>query len=126
LIAAVDWIAVKQWLAAATGLHMDALHIHAGIAVQLAAAFVTRRTLASPIPWLAVLAFTVANELYDYAFEVWPGEERARQRAEGFRDLWNTLLVPTLLFIVSRWAPGLWRREAAVSTDPGEPGEQPR
>jgi len=115
----MDWYAFKEWLEAVTWLDMDALHIHAGILLQLLAALLLRRSLQSPWPWLIVLAATLANEAYDLRYETWPDPERARQFAEGAKDLVNTMLIPSLLLLVARFAPRLL-------TGRGRPGEAER
>ena len=119
----MDWFEVKQWLSAGTGLGMDALHVHAGVLLQAAAALVLRRRLSSPLPWLLLLLLVLANEVYDYGHEIW--RDREAQRAESLRDAWNTMLLPTLLLLLARYAPQLFARPAtagAPSADPGEPG----
>jgi hypothetical protein len=119
----MDWHQLKEWLSGASGLDMDSLHVHAGVLCQIAVALVLRTRLASPWPWLAVAAVVLANEAYDFTYEVWP--DRWEQLGESIRDTWNTLLLPTLLLAVARYAPGLFRApEAAVSTgDASEAGE---
>jgi hypothetical protein len=104
----MNWFHLKVWLAQTSGLHMDALHVHAGILLQVAAALVLRRSLASPLPWLVVLIAVLTNEIYDFNYEVWP--DRWEQVMEGFRDSWNTLLLPTLFLLLTRFAPRLFRR----------------
>lgn len=121
----MDWHQLKLWLETASGLNMDALHVHGGLILLLAAALVLRRPLRSPWPWLALLAAELANEYYDYHYEVWP--TRDAQFAESVKDVWNTMLVPTLLLVVARWFPALLvgRSAAASGVDPGEPGGEP-
>jgi hypothetical protein len=118
----VDWHHIKDWAEHASGLDMDALHVHAGLLLQIAAAFVLRRPLRSPWPWLALLATEFANEVYDYTYEVWP--DRDIQFAEGLRDMWNTMALPTLILLLARYAPGLIvgrpARPEASAADPGE------
>lgn len=101
----MDWYAAKEWLEASSGLDMDALHVHAGILCQLAAALLLRRSLRSPWPWIAVLLAVLANEAYDLVYETWPN--RDTQYAESVKDVWNTMLLPTLLVLVARFAPRL-------------------
>lgn len=101
----MDWHVFKEWLEQASGLDMDALHVHAGVLLQILAALLLRRPLRSPLPWLAVLAAIFANEVYDYRYEVWP--DRGVQLAEGARDTWNTMLLPTLILLVARFYPKL-------------------
>jgi hypothetical protein len=118
----MDWHHAKEWLTAASGLDMDALHVHAGVLIQIGAALLLRRRLSSPIPWLIVLAFTAANEIYDYRDEAWP--DRAMQRAEGYRDAWNTMLIPTLLMLLARFAPRLFTGPSSDVAEhlPDDPG----
>jgi hypothetical protein len=101
----VDWHHFKDWAEHASGLDMDALHVHAGVLLQIAFAALLRRPLRSPWPWLAVFAAEFANEVYDYTYEVWP--DRDIQFAEGLRDMWNTMALPTLILLLARYAPGL-------------------
>lgn len=103
----MDWEAMKQAVAAWTGLERDALHIYAAILIQLGSAALLRRTLASPWPWLVVLAFALANEWLDVnrdnLIEAW-------EEAAALHDLWNTMLLPTLLLLVVRFVPRLTTR----------------
>jgi hypothetical protein len=101
----------------ATGLDMDALHVHAGIIVQLLAALILRRSLRSPLPWLIVLATVLANEAYDLHYDPWPEAQRAWQMAESAKDVWNTLAMPTLFLLLARFAPRLLT--APGHRDPG-------
>ena len=113
----MDWHHVKEWLEHASGLDMDALHVHAGILCQFTAALLLRKPLRSPIPWLVVLAAILANEVYDYNYEVWP--DRGAQFAEGVRDGWNTMLMPTLILLATRFYPRLFTGPGKSAPDPG-------
>ena len=97
-----DWHQVKEWLEHAIGLNMDALHVYFGLAILVVVAVALRKSLASPIPWLVLLALELANEYYDWTYEIWPGSERAIQAAEGLRDIWNTMALPTFLLVACR------------------------
>ena len=101
----MDWYQIKVSIVSFTGLDMDALHVHAGVMGQLAAAAILRRPVRSPWPWLLVLLAAVANEWWDLAYDIWPN--RDDQYAESLRDLWNTMLLPTLLLIACRYALAL-------------------
>src|SRR4051794_8221946 len=92
---------------------MDALHVYFGLAILVIAALVLRRPLKSPLPWLVLLVLELANEYYDWTYEVWPGAERDIQAAEGIRDIWNTMAVPTFLLVASRWLPRLFTGASA-------------
>jgi hypothetical protein len=120
----MDWHQIKEWAEHASGLDMDALHVHAGVALQILFALILRRPLSSPWPWLGVAAVEAVNEVYDYSYEVWP--DRSIQLAEGIRDGWNTMVIPTLLLLLCRYAPALLVGRRPVSkADAGEPGGEP-
>lgn len=108
IIDMAQWTAWKRDLVGLTDLDRDALHIYAGIAVQLAAAFVTRRKLGDWLPWLAVLAFAAVIEAADIYAEVWPSA--VMQGGKAVHDIANTLIVPTVLLILSRRWPALLGR----------------
>lgn len=110
----MDWYQTKHWLVLFTGLDMDALHVHVGVLAQIAVALLMRRTLASPWPWLLVLLAALANEWYDLTYEIWPPAERGRQFMESVKDIWNTMLMPTLLLLLCRFAPRLFVRPPAA------------
>lgn len=106
----MDWEQVKSAISVWTELERDALHIYAAILLQIASAALLRRSLASPLPWLAVLAAALANEALDMRrdglFEEW-------ERAAALHDLWNSMLVPTVLLLLARFAPRLLTRRPA-------------
>lgn len=103
----MQWFEFKNWLELSTGLDRDSLHIYAGVGVQLAVSFVIRRSLASPIPWLFVAAVALANEYYDHAFV--PVTLYGHQEIfdETVRDIWNTLLLPSVLLLIAKFRP-IW------------------
>jgi hypothetical protein len=101
----MNWYGIKVWLETASGLNMDALHVHAGLLVQLGAALILRRSLKSPLPWLVVPIAILANEIYDLTYEIWP--TRGAQIGQSIKDIWNTMLVPTLLLVTAWIAPWL-------------------
>jgi hypothetical protein len=115
----MDWYHFKQSLELSLGLHMDALHVYAGVIVQLVAALLLQRSVANSLPWLIVLITVVANEYYDLAYEVWP--QRDMQYAEGLKDAWNTMLMPTVLMLLARFAPRLFHRSGNEAVDPAGP-----
>jgi hypothetical protein len=113
----VDSEAIKAAVAAWTGLERDALHIYAAIIIQLGSAALLRRTLASLWPWLIVLALALTNEWLDMhrdnLVEDW-------EKAAALHDLWNTMLLPTLLLLVVRFAPRLTSRVGPPPPPPSE------
>lgn len=106
----MDWEQIKAAISLWTELERDALHIYAAILLQIGSAVLLRRSLASPLPWLMVLAAALSNEVLDAwrdsMFEPW-------ERAAALHDLWNTMLLPTVMALLVRFAPRLLVRERA-------------
>ncbi|HEY0044557.1 MAG TPA: hypothetical protein VGB62_08415 [Allosphingosinicella sp.] len=100
----MEWVQVKEAVEAWTGLERDALHVYAAVGVHVIAALVSRRPLSHIFPWLCVLAVEIANEsadlFIDPIIEQWEVEG-------AIHDLWNTMLIPTLLLLLTRFAPGV-------------------
>lgn len=102
----MEWLDIKIWLESTTGFDRDALHIYGAVAVQFCFALFFRRSLASPWPWIAVFIVAVANEYIDYQ-RVGPSEASiAIYQAEGYKDMWNTMIIPTALMLIARFWPG--------------------
>ena len=101
--AAVDWYQVKLFVEHSSGFSMDALHVIAGVVLQLGIAFLFKSSVARPLPLLAVLVFELLNEANDFRVEIWP--DLGMQFGEAFKDLVLTMTLPTLLFLVARYRP---------------------
>ena len=106
-LASIDWYQVKLFVQHSTGFSMDALHVIAGVLVQLAIAAVFRSTLARPLPLAAVFLLALVNEANDLRVEQWP--EAGMQYGEGAKDIVLTMLLPLLIFLVARHRPKLVR-----------------
>ena len=115
----MDWIQFKDYLSEVTDLSQDALHIYAAVLIQAVSAAVLRRPLAHPLPWLCLLAVLVANEAIDLAEPGKPIEEW--QVLGGLRDVWNTLLLPTVLMLLARFVPALMTGGAVAAGAAGPP-----
>lgn len=100
-IGANQYADLKIFIEAYTGLERDALHIHIALLVYLLAMFLFRQSRRSRLPWLVVLAFELLNELLDIRRTQMLGEPI--QWAESLKDLWNTMLWPTILLLVGRY-----------------------
>lgn len=106
-ISAADWYQVKLFAQHASGISMDALHVIIGVALQLAIALVFRSSVARPLPLLAVLGLEVINEMSDFRVERWPNP--GMQFGESAKDVLLTIVLPTLIFLVARYRPALFR-----------------
>ena len=102
----MHWNLMKD-LAAELFIAKDALHIYFAFAIQVAAAAIFRKSLASFLPWLTVLAFELVNE----GLDMWLGEEphlKAWQFAGARHDLINTMILPTVVLLLCRYSPRLF------------------
>ena len=97
----------KIFLIHLTGLPRDALHIYVGLFVLLITAIVSRRSLRDPLPILAVVLVAVAGELWDLLDTFRAGKPLAW--GKSWHDLWNTMLWPTVLFLLARFTRVLRR-----------------
>lgn len=80
----------------------DALHIHLGLFVFLAAAFLLRRPLRSVWPWLSTLALELLNELLDVFH--WHAGSFSFEITDNLKDVANTMFWPTVVFLFARFA----------------------
>jgi cell shape-determining protein MreD len=97
--------ALKLSIIAASQLSRDALHIYVGLATFVVAALVFRRSIRSWLPLLAVLVVAMVIEAVDLRDDLLT---RGRPRwLASTHDLLNTMVWPTVLFLVARtrrWA----------------------
>jgi TRAP-type uncharacterized transport system fused permease subunit len=100
-----NWYDAKMVIERAGTVSTDALHVIAGMLVQLLVALLLRRPLSAWLPWLAVLAALLFNEAVDLWVERWPS--LPMQLTESIKDLVLTLLLPTALMVALRVSPGL-------------------
>lgn len=109
----------KLWLVAVLDTSRDALHVHLGLLVLFGAALVLRRPLASPVPWLVVLAAELVNEAGDFFLNPDPADWLRLT----VHDFLNTMLWPTALLLLARrsWLSVPDRRHARHPPDPLEP-----
>ncbi|WP_417696616.1 hypothetical protein [Pseudomonas sp.] len=92
---------LKLGIIAATGLTRDALHIYVGLALLIAASYITRKPLGSFSSWLVVLAGASLIELSDLM------DDKASlgylRWAASLHDIANTLFWPTVLVVIYRF-----------------------
>jgi hypothetical protein len=82
-----------RWIGDGTGAPDSLLHVHAGMAVLLAARLITGRSLATPAPFAIVCAAELANEILDRI------SHGSWQWADTSLDVLNTLFWPFVLMI---------------------------
>ena len=89
--------AAKSGLAESWGASEDLLHVHAGLLIFFLAALLFRRRMRSPVPIALVYAFALGNEVVD---ALAPGGRDSTW--EPVLDILNTIVWPTLLFMLAR------------------------
>lgn len=100
--AAMEWYSeLKIIIERYSGLERDALHIHLALLLYFVAMAVFRQSRRSRIPWLFVLGIEVANEIADLARQ--HSNDMPLRWDESLKDLWNTMLWPTVLLFVGRY-----------------------
>lgn len=104
------WTAIKTFVEYATDVSHDVLHFLTGLGVWLLIAILVRRPISSVLPLAITVALAFTNEAADLWFDIWP--ERARQVGELAKDLFTTLAVPLLLFLLARFRPTLFKGPA--------------
>jgi len=86
-----------MWIGDGTGAPDALLHVHAGMAILFLARIVTRRSLATPLPFLVVCVAEAMNEVLDrLALGHW-------NVADALADVANTLFWPFVLMVGLRW-----------------------
>ncbi|QJB68721.1 hypothetical protein HF685_05020 [Parasphingorhabdus halotolerans] len=61
--------------------------------------------MASIWPWLAVIIVAFGNEYLDYQSAGDDPDALVRASEEAWRDIWNSMLLPTLLLLIARFWP---------------------
>ena len=108
---------IKMAIGDATGLADDALHIYVALLLYFGSALLLRWRLHEIKPWLLVLAATIANEVWDYYAIL--REDDPVSWTNHFKDLWNTMLVPTVLLLLARYTDVFAREAASPPPDAG-------
>ena len=98
---AMSYHDLKILIESYTGLEKDALHIHAALLLYIIAMVAFRKSRRSRFPWLFVLAVELFNEILDLRQQYALGESLNWSGAA--KDLWNTMLWPTVLLFIGRY-----------------------
>lgn len=114
------WQDAKTFLEHTITVSSDAVHVILGVACMFAVAIVARRPLSHWAPWTAVLLLLLCNEAADLWIERWP--VRAMQYGESAKDVMLTMLLPTLLLLVARFAPDVYARQTREAANRVEAG----
>jgi hypothetical protein len=102
-----EWI---LWIGDGTGLPDAILHIHAGLAVLLLVRFVSGRSLATFIPFAAVVLAEFGNETMDYL-------AYGMRWADTLSDIGNTFFWPFVISLGVRLRPMALRDHPHQNSD---------
>lgn len=91
----------------ATSLSKDALHVYVGMGVMLLVMIGFKRSPADWRPLAAVAAASIAGEVWD-VIDTFSHGRTPRWNA-NWKDVWNTLFWPTILFLLARFTRVLKR-----------------
>lgn len=98
-----DFQELKIVIMETTGLAKDALHIYVSLIVFLLACYVFRWRAWSFKPLFIVLLAAITGEVLDVRDSLRLGYPIIFDN--HWKDLWNTMLVPTIIVIAVRWTP---------------------
>lgn len=112
------YISLKILVEQYSGLERDALHVHAALFLYLLAMVVFRQTRRSRFPWLFVLAVEVVNEYFDIRNAAASGDPDVAW-SESLKDIWNTMLWPTVLLLIGRYTTLFQYHGSPKKTVPG-------
>jgi hypothetical protein len=120
-----SWEETKLLFERATDISKESLHIFAGVLIMLVAAGILRKPVSTRWPWLVVLAFAVLNEVIDLYVAQWP--HPGMQFGESIKDLFVTMLLPSVLLFTAKKTPGIYRPRIrpALESAPDPVQEEP-
>ena len=91
----------------ASNLSKDALHVYVGLAVMLVVVIGFKRSLGDWRPLAAVAFASIAGEVWDVIDTFSHG--RSPRWDANWKDIWNTMFWPTILFGLARFTKVLKR-----------------
>ena len=97
----------KIFLSEVTSLGKDALHIYVGLAVMLLVVVALKKPLSDWRPIAAVALASVAGEIWD-VIDTFSHGGTPKWNA-NWKDVWNTMFWPTILFGLARFTKVLKR-----------------
>jgi hypothetical protein len=105
------WYHSKMFIEHSVGFSSDSIHVLVGAICPLVVALLLRTSVRTWTPWLVTLALIVVNETVDLNWEHWP--DAALQYSESAKDFLLTMVLPTILLVTARLAPGIYVRSAS-------------
>lgn len=91
---------MKLFLIEHVGLAKDALHIYVAILVFLGSCALFKWRATQWKPWITVLAIAFVGEAWDLRDSL--TYETTILPEENWKDIWNTMAIPTILMLAAR------------------------
>ena len=110
----------KIYLVETTGLARDALHIYVALGLFVACCLLFGWKAREWRPWLVVLLAAIAGEVLDIRDTM--AKSAPLQLGESWKDLWNTMVLPTVLMLAARYT-GIFAKPDAAPEMP-ESGDE--
>ncbi|WP_209347775.1 hypothetical protein [Pontixanthobacter sp. CEM42] len=112
---------IKNFIVEFSGLAKDALHVYVALIVFLGACLIFRWRASEWKPLALVLAVVVIGEIIDIRDTI--TIEKRVLLGGHWHDIWNTMLAPTLLFVLARFS-SVFERRAAIVPEGEESGDE--
>lgn len=101
-----SWHQAKLFVEHSIAISHDTLHLIVGVLLWIAIGLVSRRPLTHWRPWAWLFAIILWNETVDLWIEQWP--DPGQQYGEGAKDVFLTMLIPTIVMWTARLKPALF------------------
>ncbi len=118
-----NYEALKELLIALSGLSKDALHIYIAMGLYLGSCLIFGWKARQWRPWLLVLSVAIIGEAWDILRSL-----ELAQRVDlwgNWKDIWNALLIPTALLVLSRYSTIFAKYPPARRAPEAGSGDQP-
>lgn len=115
---------LKVLLIALSGLSKDALHIYIALGIHLGSCLIFGWKARQWRPWLLVLTVAILGEALDIRRNLeWA---QSPNLWENWQDIWNAMLIPTALLVLSRYSTIFAQYPPLAEAGPAaESGDQP-
>lgn len=111
----------KMFLVENLHLAKDALHIYVALIIVIGSCLAFEWKVREWKPWLLVLLAALIGETWDIADRV--AEMKIFRPWESVKDLWNTMLLPTVLLICARYSSIFQERSVSEEVESGDEAE---
>lgn len=116
----------KLFLMESTDLAKDALHVHVALVLFLGACLLFGWKARQWKPWLLVLLAALVGEAWDIRDSL--ADDDPLKFSGNWKDLWNTMVLPTVLLLAARYTNLFDKPEVPADDDPvkddGESGDE--